>query len=394
VTQSRSINNRILESEVLAEHAGATRHQRRLLQLILEAEAAAIWASNGHRNLAQWLSALIGISNWEANRWIVAAHALPHLPNVDRAFEEARLGIDKVVELCRFAEPETEARLVDWAERVTPASVRRKADAEVRKSLEDVKEADRCRSLQYWWIDEGRRLELQGHFPADQGVVIAKALDRMAGRLDPIQADDEAAKGGESGTDGSDAAGPWDDTLEERRADALYLLASSRIADDADADRATVVLHAPLDALVSGRPGCEIEDGPALHTKTALRLSCDCLLEVVLHNELGEVVGIGRKERKVPRWMLRQLKYRDGRCTFPGCEAKHFLHAHHIVHWSRGGSTDLDNLVLVCTFHHKLVHEYGWGVELGDPGTARWFRPGGKSYEPGRAPPEQGRLAS
>lgn len=384
MAQSRSIDNQILKQDIRSEHASATRHQRSLFRLILEAEGSAIWADDGHRSLAQWLSAELGISNWEANRWVNAAHALPHLPHVDLAFEEARLSLDKVVELCRFAVPDTEARLVDWAQRVTPASIRRKADTEVRKSLEDVKDADRSRYLNYWWIDEGRRLELQGHFPADQGAVIAKALDRMAGRRDSVQADDEAD---------DDASGQWVDTLDERRADALYLLASARIADDADADRATVVVHAPLDALASGGPGCEIEDGPALHAKTALRMSCDCLLEVVLHNELGKVVGIGRKERKVPRWMLRQLKYRDGRCTFPGCEAKHFLQAHHIVHWSRGGPTDLDNLVLVCTFHHKLVHEYGWDVELGEPGTARWFRSGGRRYDPGRAPPAQRRLS-
>lgn len=379
MAQSRSIDKQILKQDIRSEHAAATRHQRNLLQLILEAEVSLISTDDGHRNLGQWLSAELGISNWEANRWITAAHALPYLPEVDRAFEEARLSLVKVVELCRFAAPDTEERLVDWAQRVSPASIRRKADTEVRKSLEDLKDADRCRHLNYWWIDEGRRLELQGHFPADQGAVIAKALDRMAGRLDSIQADDESAEELEQ----------HEDTLDERRADALYLLASARIATDADADRATVVLHAPLDALVSGRPGCQMEDGPALHTKTALRMSCDCLLEVVLHNELGDVVGIGHKERKVPRWMLRQLKYRDGRCTFPGCEAKHFLHAHHIVHWSRGGPTDLDNLVLVCTFHHKLVHEYGWDVRLEASGTARWSRPGGRLYEPCRAPPQQ-----
>ena len=66
---------------------------------------------------------------------------------------------------------------------------------------------------------------------------------------------------------------------------------------------------------------------------------------------------------------MRQLKYRDRECTFPGCGARRFTQAHHIVWWERGGATDLDNLVLVCSFHHKLVHEYGWGLKRG--GTAR-----------------------
>ena len=61
-----------------------------------------------------------------------------------------------------------------------------------------------------------------------------------------------------------------------------------------------------------------------------------------------------------------------------------------------GGPTDLDNLVLVCSYHHKLVHEYGWRVELDLPGAPRWFRPNGTHFEPGistprdfeRAPPQ------
>ncbi len=88
--------------------------------------------------------------------------------------------------------------------------------------------------------------------------------------------------------------------------------------------------------------------------------------------------------------MLRQLRYRDGECRFPGCGARRFTQAHHIVWWERGGSTDLDNLVLVCTFHHKLVHEYGWGIKRDHDGTLRWFHPDGRRYRAGPGPPGQG----
>ena len=81
-------------------------------------------------------------------------------------------------------------------------------------------------------------------------------------------------------------------------------------------------------------------------------------------------------------WMKRLLWHRDGRCTFPTCEHRRFLHAHHILHWIRGGETKLDNLVLICSFHHKLVHEYGWSVTLGRDGETRWFRPAGREYAP------------
>lgn len=385
MSESRSIDNRIrARADLHARRVAVAHEQRSLLETIERCVGLELWRIDGSRNAAQWVSAQLGISNWAASRLIASAQALPHLPRTEAAFVAGELSLDKVTELCRFVTRDDEASLVSWAKRVSPAAIRRRADVETRTSLEDVVEADRSRYVSYWWIDEGRRLELEGHFPADQGAVIAKTLDRMASRLSGINDDDEAETGSRE-----DPSQESDPTLDERRADALYALASARIADDADADRATIVVHAPLESLVSGTPGCEVEDGPAIHTETALRLSCDCSLEVVIHNELGDVVGIGRKERKVPRWLLRQLKHRDGRCTFPGCEAKHFLHAHHIQHWARGGSTDLDNLVLVCTFHHKLVHEYGWDVKLGsEPGGGRWFRPGGTLYEPGRAPPE------
>ena len=83
----------------------------------------------------------------------------------------------------------------------------------------------------------------------------------------------------------------------------------------------------------------------------------------------------------------------ERRCAFPGCEARAFLQAHHIWHWEDGGPTDLDNLTLVCHFHHKLLHEFGWGVRLKGELT-RWLRPGGRPYLPRPGPPPKGTTRS
>ena len=72
--------------------------------------------------------------------------------------------------------------------------------------------------------------------------------------------------------------------------------------------------------------------------------------------------------------------------SVPGCGARQFTQAHHIIWWGRGGRTDLDNLLLLCTMHHKLVHEYGWTVTRARDGTVEWFHPDGTSYG-GPAPP-------
>ena len=205
--------------------------------------------------------------------------------------------------------------------------------------------------------------------PAADGAVVAKALERlsesipvMPGEEHPVHAD-------------------------ARRADALVALCSARIAEDPCPDRATVVIHAQVGGSASGDAGCEIEGGPVIHPETAKRLLCDARVQTVLEDEKCEPIRLGRLRRNPSPWMIRQLRYRDRECRFPGCGARRFTHPHHIKWWEKGGRTDLDNLLLVCTFHHKLVHEYGWRVKRERDGTAEWFHPDGVPYRAGPAPP-------
>jgi len=279
--------------------------------------------------------------------------------------------MDKVVELARFAIAETEARLIRWAKGVSVACIRRKGDLAIRQSMEDAQDADRSRFLSWWYLDDGKRFGLEAELPAAQGAVVARALERLADELPVMPGEEDAV------------------CADARRADALVALCSSRLAADADPDRATVVVHAPLGALVSGGRGCELEGGGVMHAETARRLLCNGRVQAVIEDEAGQPVRLGRTSREPSAWMMRQLRYRDHECRFPGCGARRFTQAHHIVWWERGGPTDLDNLVLVCTFHHKLVHEYGWGLRRDPDGTARWFHPDGSRYRAGPGPPRQ-----
>lgn len=352
-------------------HADICEAQRRLLRLIAEADRRRVWHNSGARDLAHWLSMRQGISQWKARRWIASAHALEGLGRLSEAFSRGELGIDKVVELTRFATPATEAGLVAWARVVSCAAIRRRADLETSRDVDETVEVDRARNASWWYFDDGRRFGLQAELPAAEGAVVARALDRVADELPRMP--------GERGAAYADA----------RRADALVSLASTRIARDTDPDRATVVVHTQLGALVSGRGGSELDEGPAIHNETARRLLCNARVQAVIEDGTGRPIEVGRMSREPSAWMMRQLRYRDHECRFPGCGARRFTHAHHIVWWERGGSTDLDNLVLVCTFHHKLVHEYGWAVERGPHGTVRWLRPDGSRYLAGAGPPRE-----
>ena len=369
-----------------AAHLQACRAQRRLLSFIAEADRRSLWKPEGAHDMAHWLWMRYGLSGWKARRWVQAAHGLESLPLVSEAFCSGSLGIDKVVELCRFATPETEGDLLPWATRVSAGAIRARADREARTSLEETAQRHESRSLSWWHEDEGRELCLEGRLPAAAGEVVTRALERLAGKV-PV------TPGGGSST-----------TPEQRRADALVALCSSRIASDPDQDRATVVVHVPVEAL--GRPqqqaggpqpagmalhsdperGCELEGGGVIHPATARRLACDARIETVLEDRSGWVLGLGRSSREPSAQMLRALRRRDSGCRFPGCGSRRFTAAHHVWWWSLGGPTDLANLVLLCSFHHTLVHENGWRLELARDGRVRWYRPDGRRYRAGPAP--------
>jgi Domain of unknown function (DUF222)/HNH endonuclease len=340
-----------------------------MLGAIAEMDRLEIWRGSGARDMAQWLAMRQGISQWKARRWIAAGHALEHLSDLARAFSSGELGIDKVVELARFASFETEAGLIRWATFVSCAAVRRRADLEVRRALDDVREAERGRFLKWWHVDDGNRLGLEAELPAAQGAIVASALQRVADTL-PVMP-------GEEDPSYADA----------RRADALAAVCSSRLADDADADRATVVVHARLGDLASAHGSAEIGDGGRIHPETARRLLCDSRVQTVLEDQEGEPLRLGRLSREPSASMMRLLRHRDGECRFPGCGARRFTQAHHIVWWGDGGPTDLDNLILLCFFHHKLVHEHGWAVRREESGSLRWYEPDGSRHQLGLGPP-------
>lgn len=354
-------------ADALNRHIAAA--QVALLGVIAEVDRRGAWRDSGARDLAHWLSIRYGVSWWKADRWIKAAAALHDLPGLAAALENGTLGIDKVVELSRFATAETEGDLIEWASETTCAAVRRRAELEIRAAHEETAEFERDRSLRYWYEDGGRRFGLEARMPSAQGAVVAKALQRVVDQIPVMPAEHDRA------------------FIEARRADALLALCSHRIAADADADRATVVVHASLEAL-AGRRNVETEHGAVMPPEALQRLACDARVQVVAESDAGDAVAFGRTSREPSAAMMRQLRHRDRGCRFPGCGSTAFSNAHHIVWWSRGGRTDLENLVLICGFHHRLVHEHGWTIERAPDGRVRWFRADGSRYRggPERAP--------
>ncbi|HEY3194619.1 MAG TPA: HNH endonuclease signature motif containing protein [Candidatus Dormibacteraeota bacterium] len=106
-----------------------------------------------------------------------------------------------------------------------------------------------------------------------------------------------------------------------------------------------------------------------ISAKTVERLACDSSVMRILLGSESQVIDVGRSKRVVTGPGRKALEARDGHCRWPGCDrpAK-WSAAHHVVHWIHGGSTDLDNLILLCHRHHWMVHDGGWQIVRADDG--------------------------
>ncbi|MEO8107223.1 MAG: DUF222 domain-containing protein, partial [Actinomycetes bacterium] len=106
-----------------------------------------------------------------------------------------------------------------------------------------------------------------------------------------------------------------------------------------------------------------------LHPTSVDRVSCDATFLPVLLDPKGPPMALGRTQRLFTADQRRLLALRDGGCRFPGCSRPPaHTDAHHVLHWSTGGATDVENAALLCRFHHRLVHEGGWQVLCSDAG--------------------------
>jgi hypothetical protein len=134
-----------------------------------------------------------------------------------------------------------------------------------------------------------------------------------------------------------------------------------------------VVIH--IDAETGS---AHLEDGPALPADTVERITCDAAVVEMAHRADGSVLDVGRRRRTVPAALRRAMASRDGGCVFPGCTHRRFIQGHHVQHWAHGGKTALENLISLCSHHHRLVHEGRVRVIPGRDGEWRFEGPQGR----------------
>jgi len=365
----RSIDELATEICTLAGHLNAANN--RFLLLIAEYDRRNGWSDGATQSCAHWLNWKCGIGMGAAREKVRVAHALEKLPKIAAAMASGGLSYSKVREITRVASAETEDCLLMIAEHGTAQHVeklvrsyRRCQEAE-ELSREARQQQNRAVTFRY---DDDGSLVLNCRLPAEVGARVMKALDLAV---------EDLPRDVPAGTSGQPVR------FAARRADALALVAESFLAhgaiEAAGAERYQIVVHVAEETLRDRAAGCcAFEHGPSIPAETARRLSCDASVVTLVENDGGEPLNVGRKTRTISAPLRRVLNARDKGCRFPGCANTRYMDAHHVEHWANGGETKPSNLVSLCRFHHRAVHEGGYRIERLDDGAFRFVRPGGK----------------
>ena len=370
----RSINEVATEICTLAGHINAANH--RFLVLVAEFDRRKGWSDGATQSCAHWLNWKCGIAMGAAREKVRVARALENLPRISAAMAGGSLSYSKAREITRIGNAGNEEYLLMIAEHGTAAHVERVVRAYRR--CQEAEELSRERRQQQgrkviFRYDDDVSLILTCRLPAEAGARVMRALDVAVEGL-PVYEDVPA------GT--SKQVVPYS----RRRADALSSIAESFLAHDLleapGADRQQIVVHVAAETLRAGSAGCcGIEHGPSIPAETARRLACDASIVALVEDEDGEPLNVGRKTRLISAPLRRLLTARDKGCRFPGCANARYIDMHHIKHWANGGETKPSNLVSLCRFHHRAVHEEGFEVRVLDDGALRFVRANGESVD-------------
>jgi len=334
-----------------------------LLVLIREFDERAGWLKWGLESCSQWLHWRCDLSRSAAREKVRIAHALKSLPEIAMAFSEGRLSYSKVRALTRVVTPQNEDELLRFALSTTAARVEERCH-QMRNTqpgaLEVANQVYARREVRAFRNMERGVMTLTVELPMAEGALVCQALDKA------VEAQGEKGPEFEAESWGA------------QQADGLLSMARSYLSGGAEgasstADAYQVVVHVDGAALQG-------EEGRSdLAVESVKRLCCDGSVVPMVDGARGEPLSVGRKQRTVPAAMKRALWSRDRGCSFPGCTHQRYVDAHHVRHWADGGDTSMENTMLLCSAHHRLVHEGGYEIRKDPSGGWYFRRPDGRA---------------
>jgi hypothetical protein len=365
-------------SALAAVHAGA----------VAEAEARDLGRQKLHYgSTGDWLTHLGGLRKGQGRRVVTAARALTGEPRATREAmvagtvspEQAEVIVTSVEALPSgvAVRARGESTLLEHAAALDASELARTGrhlvhvldpDAEDRRLERALAREERGSHLSRFVTisaDGAGGVRLKGRGTAEDGALLKAALLPLSAPTPAV--DDE---------DGDLAHDPRDHGA--RMWDALIAVARHAMATDLppeshgaptrlmvtiewDALRGRLAEDGAIGIVGVGLTG----DGMELSASTVRRLACDAEVIPAVLGANGAPLDVGRASRLVTAAIWVALVLRDRHCAFPGCDRPPVMcHAHHIRHWISGGETKLDNLVLLCGHHHRVIHDSPWDIRI------------------------------
>ncbi|MCG5449130.1 HNH endonuclease signature motif containing protein [Micromonospora hortensis] len=374
------------EHELIAALDAAHRLQQRLaavtLTLVREIDGRGTARTQGASNTAVWLRERLRLTIPAARRLIDLSTALDTAnPGIRQALADGAISLDQARVIADTATTvqatagtqaadKAASLLTEWASQFDPTHLRKLgtrildhvapdiADAATQAALDaEARRAARDRHLTLSEQTDGR-LRLTGTLDTETAGLLRAAIDPLTAPSGP---DDTRSPG-------------------QRRHDALAdvcrLALRTGELPDSGGDSAQIVITTTYDGLTRQLGAGALDIGLELTPDTVRRLACDATILPAVLGGTGQVLDVGRQRRLITGPLRRALMLRDRGCAFPGCDRPpRWCAAHHIHHWADGGTTNLDNAVLLCGHHHRHVHQADWVVRLSDDGHPEFIPP-------------------
>lgn len=353
-------------------------------RVLARVEADGRWSSGGSRTFPDWVARKQLASTGSVRREVALGRALDGaLPRTADALAKGEVTIEHAQVLARVAASSDarrealasggpdrdEAALLERARRMPLDAYRREVDRWATQVDAVAAEGEHGAACAKEYVSFGRRgdgVALQGFLTFENAEVLATALRSVAG----VPAKDDTR------------------SREERQAAALVdagrLILDRGLSGGGNQVRPHLLVHVPVETLerlqsadaeaadedgaagairasrLTGLPPAELYDGTPLPPSTLARLVCDGELTRVVFGPDGAVLDVGRAQRTYSGQQRLAVIARDKSCRYPGCGAPPTLgEVHHVLSWAGHGRTSVSNGILLCWFHHGLVHRSG-----------------------------------
>jgi hypothetical protein len=355
------------------------------LRRLAEIERRGLFARDGHLSAASWVASRFRVSWGEAKRDAGVARSLADMPSTRHALEagEVSLSAARVLAKIRQVDPvafrDDEAQLVEAARIHSMGDLHRVAaywrQQIERQQLADGEDAVRTRRALRASVTFMGMVRLDGDLDPETGETLLTALGAVLDAEARSRDEHDRRTPAQRRADAlGEVCRQWLDVADRplvggERPHVAVLVDADSLAT-ADADEPTRVPHPPIAGArpQRGSVGVISELGHVGPVPAGLtrRLACDASVMRVVMAADSEPLDVGRRSAIVPPSMRRAVIARDRHCRFPSCDRPPaWCDAHHVLHWADGGATSVENLLLLCRRHHRMIHaRRGFGVEI------------------------------